>query len=71
MNKHTTFMGVQINTSPEIASKCLYRWSRDTSFKPLTHLCLGSPNIVEPKSVKFALQTFLSFAVFHFVAKQR
>jgi hypothetical protein len=48
----------KINTSPKIASKCLYRWSRDTSFKPLTHLCLGSPNIVEPKSVKFALQTF-------------
>lgn len=26
-----------------------YRWSRDVSLKPLTHLCLGSPNIVEPK----------------------
>ena len=37
----------------------------------MTHLCLGSPNIVEPKSVKFALQTFLLTAVFHFVTKQR
>ena len=26
-----------------------YRWSRAVSLKPLTHLCFGSPNIVEPK----------------------
>ena len=26
-----------------------YRWSRDVSLKPLTHLCFGSAYIVEPK----------------------
>ena len=26
-----------------------YRWSRKVSLKPLTHLCFGSPNIVETK----------------------
>ena len=26
-----------------------YRWARDVSLKPLTHLCFGSSNIVEPK----------------------
>jgi len=28
-----------------------YRWARDVSLKTLTHLCFGSPNIVEPKSI--------------------
>jgi len=35
-----------------------YRWSRDVSLKPLTHLCFGSPNIVEPKCKKTALKVF-------------
>lgn len=33
----------------KITGSILYRWSRDVSLKPLTHLCLGSSNIVEPK----------------------
>ena len=38
------FLGFVINPK--------YRWPRDVSLKPLTHLCSGSSNIVEPKSVK-------------------
>ena len=38
-----------------------YRWSRDVSLKPLTHLCFGSSNIVEPKS------NFLKIIVFSLI----
>ena len=48
-----------IDYAAELAKKLYseYRCSRGVSLKPLTHLCLGSPNIVEPKSKNLYVST--------------
>ena len=48
-----------IDYAADLAKKLYseYRCSRGVSLKPLTHLCLGSPNIVEPKSKNLYVST--------------
>ena len=44
----TTLFLIFINYEKNLKNN-KYRWLRDVSLKPLTHLCFGSSNIVEPK----------------------